>query len=375
MKIIYIDPQSYSNLALYDYNLLSNINNINIIFVGNKLYDLKIPNNIDFIPLFSYSKKKNILFKLLSYLKSLFNLCLIIKRENPDIVHVQWIKFFFFDYIVLVYIKLLNIKYVYTAHNVVPHNSGNKDNYKYKIFYNTVDAIIVHTESTKQEIVSTFDILPDKICIIPHGILTYGIDEALIDQKIECIRNDLKLENQLVFLSMGVQSEYKGSDIICKVWMNNFFLQDKNKYHLFIVGKCDQIDYKKIKAIDNVTVVDRFVSDVEFQAFLRVGDVLLLPYRKISQSGVLLTAISTHTPFLVSNCGGLSEPLKIANVGWNIGQATFENLSHILRDGCITKEIVMRIKSDENSWRLLENYYSWESLAKKTRIFYDEICN
>ena len=57
-------------------------------------------------------------------------------------------------------------------------------------------------------------------------------------------------------------------------------------------------------------VLDKFLSDNEFNDLIEKSDVLIFPYRKISQSGVLLTALAHRKPVLVSRVGGLTQPLK-----------------------------------------------------------------
>ena len=53
----------------------------------------------------------------------------------------------------------------------------------------------------------------------------------------------------------------------------------------------------------------------------------LLPYRRISQSGVLFTALQLGVPVLVSDVGGLTDPLRYGAVGWSIGEPSVQSLS------------------------------------------------
>lgn len=59
---------------------------------------------------------------------------------------------------------------------------------------------------------------------------------------------------------------------------------------------------------------------------LRLSNVISLPYSKISQSGVLFSAIENDIPMIVSDVGGLSEPLSIGNIGWILDEPTANNL-------------------------------------------------
>ena len=79
---------SYHNLALYDHNLLSNIKGFQILYAGNKNYNLDENYNINRI--YDYSKYPNNILKMLSYTRSQRKLYRYAKRN-----HVK-IKFFNF---------------------------------------------------------------------------------------------------------------------------------------------------------------------------------------------------------------------------------------------------------------------------------------
>jgi glycosyltransferase involved in cell wall biosynthesis len=58
---------------------------------------------------------------------------------------------------------------------------------------------------------------------------------------------------------------------------------------------------------ERVTMLERFVSDDEFDAWVTAADVLVLPYRRAWSSGALARAERLGTPAFVSNVGGLAE--------------------------------------------------------------------
>ncbi len=53
--------------------------------------------------------------------------------------------------------------------------------------------------------------------------------------------------------------------------------------------------------------MDRFVTDSEMPAFFRRADLVVLPYRRIDQSGVLYTALAFGKAMVLSDVGGFSE--------------------------------------------------------------------
>ncbi|MGZ4108596.1 MAG: glycosyltransferase family 4 protein [Actinomycetota bacterium] len=58
---------------------------------------------------------------------------------------------------------------------------------------------------------------------------------------------------------------------------------------------------------ENVEMLERFVSDEEFDAWVTAADVFVLPYRGAWSSGAFARAQRLGTPTLVSDAGGLAE--------------------------------------------------------------------
>lgn len=375
MKITFIDPQSYSNLAQYDYNLLSNIN-ADILYFGSTLYDQQLPSHVTFHPVFNYNKKKGIL-KGISYVISLFEIYRHICKNKPDLLHIQWIRLYFIDYLFLKFVKSRGVQVVYTAHNILPHNDTNKKYFKiFKKYYGYVTHIIVHTDSTAKELVEQFDIKKDKISIIPHGLLEEECDNEKVKQIEERIRRLCQLDNKIVLSCLGAQSAYKGFDFVEKLWITESMFNSSSDVHLIIAGKAAAgISYRNLETFTNVSTFNYFLSKEEFEAIINLSDVVLLPYRKISQSGVLLTVLSKRKAILVTNEGGLIDPFKCGKVGWIIGEPKYENFRAAMIDIINNKDLIKDISSDESLWTKINHMFSWEEIGLATTTLYSEIIN
>ena len=370
MKILYIDPQSSSNLAQYDYHLLKGIKQ-QIIYCCNINYDAKRLKDAKYHFIFRYNKYKNTIYRGLSYITSLLKIFSIVIKERPDVIHIQWIKLWLFDILFLYIIKLLfDIKVVYTAHNVLPHDSGDRYKSKMMRYYHKVDSIITHTQVSKNELVELFSLSKEKIHVIPHGLFQFEGDKMELKSAKNRIISELKLENKIVFSVLGFQNKYKGINLVKEVWQYLSKFDYFQNIQLIIVGKNDKIDYSDILGYKNVFIREDFVCTVDFQAYLEISNVLLLPYIKISQSGVLLSAIGSEIPFIVSNAGGLFEPLSIANVGWCIGDANFDNLLNCIMQVITNPTNIDEKKNNIQGWRKLQEYYNWAEISKKTTEVY-----
>ena len=369
--IYYVDPQSYNNLALYDYNLLSNINDYSIIFWGNSKYpkENNCNHNISYKLLFKYSAKNKI-FKYFSYMFSLIVLGYNIIRDKPHIVHVQWIKVWHLDVQLQVLCKLVGSKYIITAHNVVPHKYNNKYLFRYWLHYKMCTAIIVHDNNTKHIMVNNYKIEDVNVSVIPHGYLRYKYNEERVDILIKEYETLYK-NNKIMIAMLGAQSKYKGTDI----FVDTIAGYDNDDNIIWIIwGKNINIEYTKIIKKTNVIIKDEYISDEEFVAIMRCSDVIVLPYRTISQSGILMTAIAERTPVIVSKNGGLSDPIKYGNIGWVLTENTVRELDSTLNKVISNKEFVA-IKNNILEWDKVEKQYSWENIALNTATLYDKVLN
>lgn len=364
---------SYNNLSKYDKSLLENISNCEKIFYcSDKIeYDEIASTKINKI--FDYNDKKGI-NKVLSYLKSYLKIINYIRVERPQLIHFQWFKLPHFDYILINIIKwFYRTKVIFTAHNLLPHNT---EMAYYKIFkriYSSVDVIIVHSQRTKQELVDLFKISEDYVHVIPHGILESTIESSKNNSSVNHHEHDQTGEI-IRFSFLGYLSPYKGIDLLIEAWLNSDLLNKSQKVHLTIAGK-GEVDFKGIEQFDNVSIINRFLEEKEFNQIIDSTDVVVMPYRKISQSGVLLSILEKKKPILVSDVGGLTEPFMLGDIGWILEKISAENLQLLLEEISDQNEKIANIKNDEELWGKIKNYYDWSRIGKKTESLYEEIKN
>lgn len=369
--IVYIDPQSYKNLSVYDYCLLSNIDG-EIHYLCSANYDyLPLPSHVKQHKLFCYNDKKINFVKAVSYLLSYGRIFPLLLKWKPQVIHLQWMRIPVFDVAFLKIVKLLTrCRIIFTAHNILPHNQKDKYIASYGQMYDLADAIIVHTHATKQELISIFSNAKGKVSVIAHGLLQLPCDPSLLRQKEQLFEEHYQLNGKFVFSALGFQYYYKGVDLLAEVWATTPELRGNEQCKLLLVGKNRGVDLSVADGIDNVIIDDRVISDEEFYFLLTHTDVYLLPYREISQSGVLLTAISVGTPFLVTNVGGLPEPLDVAQVGWKIEELSVEELRRQLLWLLHHPEQVASAKNNEAGWNLLRKLYDWREIGKLTQKLY-----
>lgn len=126
-------------------------------------------------------------------------------------------------------------------------------------------------------------------------------------------------EKAVVFLCLGFISYWKGIDIAVKA----FGQADLKNAQLHIVGSPGDLKepvefcaalHKLASNYENVRITEDFVEDVMFDCWLQAADVLILPYRSISSSGVGARGLVYGKQLVISDLPSLKESLPEATV-------------------------------------------------------------
>lgn len=181
-------------------------------------------------------------------------------------------------------------------------------------------------------------------------------------------------DGRLVFSMTGFLSYYKGVDILLDAWTGCAELAGNDSIRLIIAGE-GKISFDTPSSCPNIQIINRFISDNEYKEIMDITDVGVLPYRDISQSGVLLTLLSYRKPVLVSSRGGLVQPFCVGNIGWILNELTPQSLAEQIAAIANNRKAVFEIQNNAGLWRDIEEFYSWKRIGTLTTDFYRKLLN
>jgi glycosyltransferase involved in cell wall biosynthesis len=212
-------------------------------------------------------------------------------RRRPDVVHFQWLAVQPADVHLL---RAFARPRVLTAHDVLPREPRPGQRAGQRRLYEGVDAVVVHSEHGRERLVGELGIAPERVHVIPHGVLRPAGEAPLPPE--------LAAADGPVVLFFGLLRPYKGIDVLLEAW------RGIDGAELWIVG-APRMDTTALRAAApaGVRFVERFVSEGEVAALLRRADLAVLPYREIDQSGVLFTALGFGVPMVLTAVGGFPE--------------------------------------------------------------------
>jgi glycosyltransferase involved in cell wall biosynthesis len=177
-----------------------------------------------------------------------------------------------------------------------------------RLLLNRVDAVTVHSEFDRLALRETYPQLSD----LPSEVVTIGPFGNHVAHGHAPARNDAKTPGDPVrLLIFGVVRPYKGHSELAEA--ARLLRMSGLDVHVTAVGEVWQ-GYRQpldeLAAVlppDRLTIVDRFVADEEVPAYFAAADLLVLPYRRSSASGPLLTAMAWGLPVVTTAVGGLVE--------------------------------------------------------------------
>ncbi|WP_288318170.1 glycosyltransferase [Xylanibacter caecicola] len=321
---------------------------------------------LDLVPQ-SWVNRETLLKRLLRAFEVLLNYFIVwiyILIKRPDVLHIQWLPFLEFSSIENIVLWIYNntcshTKLYLTIHNVYPHNQSDKQKKGYHKRFLCIDrhfvGYLVHLQSSKDELVKEFNIAPSKITIAYHGIYVpegFEVKECKPSEKINVIL-------------YGTQTKYKGADVFIKAYKQ---LPDRYKTRISakIVGRTDKNIYDScIKDANDLGVewINRFVDDKELYSAINDSDLILLPYRAITQSGVLLLALSYYKPIITTDLPSFRETLDGYPDNYFFEANNADALSSMLIRFADGELDVKKMKSTISK---LNEKYSWEKTARST---------
>lgn len=211
--------------------------------------------------------------------------------RSVDVVHFQWLAVQPLDIGLL---RAFPKPLVLTAHDVLPREPRPGQRAAQRRLYERVDAVVVHSEHGRARLLGEVGVPPEKVTVIPHGVLAPAGDDGLPPE--------LAGVDGAVVLFFGLLRPYKGLDVLLDAWRGIAGAE------LWVVGM-PRMDTRALRAAapPGVRFVERFVPDGQVAALFRRADIAVLPYREIDQSGVLFAALGAGRPLLLSDVGGFPE--------------------------------------------------------------------
>jgi glycosyltransferase involved in cell wall biosynthesis len=118
-----------------------------------------------------------------------------------------------------------------------------------------------------------------------------------------------------------------------------------------------------------VRLLARYVPDAEVEALFKAADVVVLPYRSATQSGVTHVAYALGLPVITTRVGGLAETVVPGETGLVVPPEDPPALAEAIVD-FFAAGLAPRLRAGVERVRSAN---SWEALARETIALGDEL--
>jgi len=295
-----------------------------------------------------------------------------IPKQKFDVVRLEYnIPAYGFSsfplFFILMFLRLLTkTVFVVNFHEIKRETDmlGGLGTLFFQIFSLPFHKIYVHTLQAKQILELKCHLNPKKIFTVPHGTSQFKDKTSNYEE----IKSKYKLNNKKIVLYFGYIHPDKGIEYLLKA-IKQLKVQDPATYsslQIIIAGdirtrmglfkyfekkdiayKSYLIDLTEKLGIKKTVRFIGFIEQKYIYSLLSSAHLIVFPYTKVEQSGVLNMVLPLSVPIIASNIGGLKETLS--ETGVLVNTADFKGIatqiSILIKDKAYYKKISASYKS------------------------------
>lgn len=252
-------------------------------------------------------------------------------RQRSDVIHVQWSFQPELDLLIWRRLRARGIPLVYTVHNLVPHDNGPGDDARYGRLYRTADALVVHSQRSAQALQDGWEIPAERISVIPMGPMLEAWPAVPRDEARQLL--NLPPDAELILFT-GLIESYKGLEDLIAAFVQ--VAAKRRRARLVIAGKPNEPFAPYEQRLRTFSVLDRTHLDLRFlpestlAAYLCAADIVVLPYRAVTSSAMLLSARRFGCRIVATDVGDLGEIIRNGETGMLVPPASPEPLAQAI---------------------------------------------
>ncbi len=371
MRILMIDTSPSGGMAHYTYNLCQALceSGIDVRLLTHRDYELA-----SFSRAFSLVRTFD---REVPYLRSVKTILSEYRRFRPEIVHFQTLVSTRKDWLLFALLRAMGARIVFTAHNVLPHETRLFERLTYAWMYRLSSMVILHSKENQKEFRRLFRTDTARTVVIPHG--SYGFFRGRQVPDRGPARRKIGVPDRGgVILFFGAIRPYKGLHTLIEAF-GELVTQGREIY-LVIAGQVlvgTEAEYHD--AIGRAGVTDRVLFRHEYVPFEEVSDyfaaadVVALPYTHIYDSGVLHIAYALGVPVVATPVGSFLDHVQDGETGLVVRTGDARGLAEALAR--VLDDEGLRRRLGRNAQHYDALHFGWDGIASRTDELYREAVN
>jgi len=254
----------------------------------------------------------------------------LIKKEKADfVVFDWWHPFFSFCHFTISFLikSVYKNKILFITENVISHEANAVDKILTKLGLSNASSFLALSKKVEKDL--EFVTKGRKVYRSELPVYDcYNFDEQ---KKTVSTKRDFGFdENSKLLLFFGYVRKYKGLDLLLDALAE--LIKKDSSYKLLAAGEFyddEKFYMDKVKALKleaHVKLLNDFIPNEDVSKYFEPSDLVVLPYRSATQSGILNLAYGFLKPVLVTNVGGLAEFVDDGKTGYVIKPDSQEDL-------------------------------------------------
>ena len=326
-----------------------------------------------FYPIASRLKQLGALRKLIKgvdHMLSMRRFCSYAERVRPDVIHFEWLPLPAVDLRFLPRLRRI-APLALTVHDSNPfHGSPTSklQNIGAARALGCFDRLVAHTEYTKRQLVAQ-GIPEERIRVIPHGAFDYY--QAIARP---AAGDEAPSPPTLVFF--GSIKPYKGVDLLLRAFAA--LPPELRASAKLVIAGTPGMDLSPLRSLARQLQIEArvewrlgFIAEEEVAPLLRNARGIVLPYREIDQSGVLLAAIGVGIPIIATAVGGIPETIQDGVHGFLVAPEDVAALTRSME--ALLREPNRAIEMRKALAELAKSRLSWAAIAQRTVQMYEDL--
>jgi len=234
-----------------------------------------------------------------------------IKKMNPDLVAIDWWQPFFGPSnraISAMLHKHFPNKILFITENVISHEARRIDKVLTKIGLKHADKFLALSKIVEDDLVH----YSRGQKIYRSELPIFGWFKADDTTNIASEKEKLGFStNHTVLLFFGYVRRYKGLDILLEAFAD--LAAQRDDLRLLVAGEFyDKPEFyydiiEKLNIGHKVKVINQYIPNEELAKYFQLSEVVVLPYRSGTQSGILNIAYGYQKPVVITDVGGFAE--------------------------------------------------------------------
>ena len=242
-----------------------------------------------------------------------------IRRLHPDmVIFAYWMSFMAPCMGCIAGFLPKNCRRVGLIHNMIPHEPNILDKLLPGYFTGRMDSFLALSQSVADDITHFEKKGKPRYCR-PHPIYDHYGSLLPREEALQLLGLDAPYRYILFF---GFIRAYKGLDLLIQAMADERIRQLPIK--LVVAGEFYEDEKSYTDLVSSLGLEDRilffkhFISNGEVNRYFSACDLVALPYRSATQSGVTQVAFHFEKPMLVTNVGGLGEIVPQGKIGYAV---------------------------------------------------------